>query len=316
MMKPIALFVLTFILVFVFAGCTLPGKTIQPTQVRSSLSPTGIPPTSTPVSTAAPTITLTRTIIAPTLTLTPSATQTLIPSATLTLTPTPMDTLEPAKVDEVILGFFRDPGDCLAPCFWGITPGQTTRDEANRILFHLGMSPYNTTIDGKDHANYEYQLKSGLSIDLTLTLQDNIVENQLIQMKYLSSNAKTASGWMAYSPKAIIQRYGKPSQVDFSWTLMEKPTLYIYLYFDEYDLISKFHSLDGPEPSSPMVCPLAMRYDYVWIWMGKNPYIPPGRGVRLDEGTSLNTIDEFVNRMTGDADHSCFALKLDAFLPH
>ena len=214
------------------------------------------------------------------------------------------------------MGFLRDPGDCLAPCFWGITPGQTTCDEANRILFHLGMSPFNTTVDGKDHANYEYQLKSGLSIDLTLTLQDNIVENQLIQMKYLSSNAKTASGWMAYSPKAIIQRYGKPSQVEFYWSLGAKTTFTIILYFDKFDLISEFHSLDGPEPSSPVVCPLAIRYDHVWIWMGKNPYFPPGRGVRLDEGTSLNTIDEFVNRMTGDADHSCFTLKLDAFLPH
>lgn len=327
MMKPITLFILTLILVFVFAGCTRPGETIQPTQVRQSLSPTVIAPTSTLISTTTPTIALTRTIVPPTSTristTTPTIalaktiippTLTLIPSATPTLTPTPLDTLEPAKADEVILGLLQDPGNCMAPCFWGIVPGKTTRDEANRFFFHLGFTSHNTTDVGEDYASYD--LENSFSIWVILVSQHNIVEKQKITMQVIGSNGITESGWMAYSPKALIQRYGKPSSVDFSWNLESgNLTFFINLYFDDYDLIAEFHSLDGPEPSSPKECPLAVTYDSVWLWMGKNPYYPPIGGVPLDKGTSL-TIDEFVKLMTGDSDHSCFTLNLDAFLPH
>ncbi len=305
-MKLISLFILTLILVFIFAGCNRPGATAQSTQFRQSPSPTVVTPTPTRTSTA--TATITKTIIPPTLT--------LIPSATPTLTPTPLDTLEPSKADGVILGLLQDPGDCLAPCFWGIVPGKTTRDEASSFFFHLGFSPYNTTHDGRDYTSYEPQLKGSFSFGVMLVSQNKIVENQRIGMQVIGSNGITETRWMAYSPKALIQRYGKPSSVNLTWNLESgNTTFFIDLYFDDYDLIATFHSPDGPEPSSPQECPLAVRYDYVILWLGKNPYYPPIKGVPLDKGTTL-TIDEFVKLMAGDSDRSCFTLNLEAFLPH
>ncbi len=306
MRKLISLFIFSFIPIFIFVGCTLPIESIQPTLVRQSPSSTIITPTPTRIPTI--TLTPTKTIIPPTLT--------TIPSATLTLTPTPLDTFEPEKADEVISGLLQDPGDCLAPCFWGIAPGKTTRDEANSFFFHLGFSPFNTTHDGRDYTSYEPQLNGIFSFVVTLVSHNNIVENQRIGMQVLGSNGIKESGWMAYSPKALIQRYGKPSNVNLHWNLESGNTTFsIELYFDDYDLITAFHSPDGPEPSSPQECPLAVRYDYVDLWMGKNPYYPPLKGVPLDKGTSL-TIDDFVKKMTGDSAHSCFTLNVDAFLPH
>jgi hypothetical protein len=326
-MKPVTIFILTFILVFVLAGCTRSGETKRSTQIRQSLSPTVIPPTSTRISTPTPTIAPTKTIIPPTYTristiaptITPTKTiipptLTLIPSVTPTLTPTPFDTLEPAKADEVILGLLRDPGDCMAPCFWGIVPGKTTPYEANRFFFHLGFSTYNPLEDGTNFTHYE--VVSHFSIGVEIGSQNNIVEKQRIVMQVIGSNGITESSWMAYSPKALIQRYGKPSSVEFYWNLQGGNLSFtIVLYFDDYDLIVLFHSPDLPDSSSPKVCPLAARYDYVWIWMGKNFDFPPEKGFPLDKVTSL-TIDEFVTLMTGDSDHSCFTLNISPNAPH
>jgi hypothetical protein len=308
MMKPITLFIRTFFLIFVITGCTLPGETIQPTKAESITTSTIISSTSTIIPTTTSSIVLTKTIIPPT--------PTLVPSATPTFTPTPLNTIEPTKADELILGLLRDPGDCLAPCFWGIVPGKTTRDEANNFFYQIGILPYNSTNDGRDFASYDYQLGRGsLDIGVELALQDNVVENQKIIMQVIGTNGISMSSWMSYSIKALILRYGKPSQVEFTWNLGTKTTFTIILYFNDYDLIGLFHSLDGPEPSLPKECPLAVTYDDVWLWMGKNPYSPPGKGVSINEGTSL-TIDEFVTLVTGDADRSCFTLNVDAFLPH
>ncbi len=295
------------ILVLGLAGCTQPYAGIQPTQIRQSPSPTVIPSSSTLIPTTVSTVTPVNTVIRPNSILTPSS--------TLTVTPTRLDTLKPTVVAETIAALLRDPGDCVAPCFWGIVPGKTTYDEANDFFSHLGISPYNSTINGKDFANYQYHLNDRIAFSETLTLQNNVVENLQIKMRSEWSDERVVSDWMAYSPKALIQRYGKPSRVDLWWSLMEFPTFSIALYFNEYDLIGQFHSPDGPEPSSPKECPLAVNYDSIWLWMGKNPNNPPSAGAPLDEATSL-TIGEFVNLMTGDPGHSCFNLNVNAFLPH
>ena len=305
-MKPIIFFFIVLVLVLSLAGCILPRRAIEPTKVSQSPSPAVIPSTQT--STSLPTITHTNTAIVPT--------ATLKPSSTPTLTPTPLDTLEPAKVNELILALMQNPGECVAPCVWGIVPGKTTFDEANQFFYHLGISPYNSTIDGKDYASYDYELNNGPSINVLLGLQNNIVENLRIGIETEVINGKAESDWMAYSPSAIIKQYGKPSKVDFSWNLeYGNTTLFTTLYFNEYDLIVEYHNPNGPVPSSPVECPLKVNYDYMRLWIGKNPYYPPGRGIPLDEATSL-TMDEFVKLMTGDPGNSCFNLDINAFLPH
>jgi hypothetical protein len=304
--KPIPLFFLFLFLVIVLAGCKPPSAEIEPTRVSQPASPTVISITSTQTPTSLPAITLTTTPIPPT--------PTIKPALTPTVTPTPLDTLEPAKVDELILALLRNPGDCVAPCFWGIVPGETTYDEANQFFYHIGISPFNSTVDGKDYASYDYELNNDLRISIILGLQDTIVENLRNGIVTEAINGKAESDWMAYSPSAIIKQYGKPSKVDFNWGLGERTTFTINLYYDKYDFIAEYHSYHGPEPNAPTVCPLEAKYDYVGLWMGKNPYYPP-RGVPLDEATSL-TMDEFVKLMTGDPKNSCFNLDINAFLPH
>ncbi len=296
--KTVTFHFLTIILVLSLAGCALLNAGIQPTQVRQSPSPTVIPPSPTLIPTSLPTGTLVNTAIAPT--------PTLIPSATPTVTPTRLDTLEPTKVAETISALLRDPGDCLAPCFWGIMPGQTTVDKAEEIFNHLGLPMGITTFEGKEFATTEYDFGDGLSFDVILTLQNNVVENLRIKMNVEKQMVGKARKWLAYSPETLIKRYGMPSRVDFLGSWSPGPYFSMEMYFDPLDLIVEYDDLVLlPEQGSWLVCPLTTQFEGLSLWMGKNPVYPPGEGIQLEKATSL-TIEDFAKLMTGNPKQACF----------
>lgn len=79
----------------------------------------------------------------------PSATTTpiLLPS-----TPTLQPTMDEANTKALILEFLKTNGNCKLPCFWGITPGETTLDEVKRFIENLGWKgdEYHTFISPDD----------------------------------------------------------------------------------------------------------------------------------------------------------------------
>jgi len=100
--------------------------------------------TSTPLpASATPTPSLT-----PTLTPTPTSTSTPTPTATPTLTPLPTLPLQDAK--NLVQELFETNRGCLLPCWWGITPGQTTWGEARQFLEQFAdVDPYGTVNQNK-----------------------------------------------------------------------------------------------------------------------------------------------------------------------
>jgi len=96
-------------------------------------------PVSTPTILPSPTFTRTP---APTATarITPGISSTKIPTLTPeptpvpTATPTPAPTLQPEEAKEVFGQWMLGEPDCLLPCWAGIVPGETTWDEAIRLV--------------------------------------------------------------------------------------------------------------------------------------------------------------------------------------
>lgn len=96
-------------------------------------------PVSTPTALPSPTFTRTP---APTATarITPNALSTNAPTLTPeptqlpTSTPTPAPTLPPEEAKEVFGQWMTGEPDCLLPCWAGIVPGETTWDEAIRLI--------------------------------------------------------------------------------------------------------------------------------------------------------------------------------------
>lgn len=102
---------------FLVSGCIAP-----------SASPLGL---FTAVFTPTSTVTSTQWV-------TPTSTATALPTATLpptaTLTPTPLPTLPANQAQALMLELFRNNAGCRLPCWWGITPGQTPWEIAQRFL--------------------------------------------------------------------------------------------------------------------------------------------------------------------------------------
>jgi hypothetical protein len=208
----------------------------------------------------------------------------------------------------------QEPVDCEAPCFWGITPGQTTLDEAKNIFTHLGLEVKSITDQGKDFHGIRYDFENGLSIIVTLTIQGDLVKNVRVGINPETPSAGVPRKWSAYSLETLISRYGVPTKVDFAMEWGPRTLFDMVIYFENVELIVEYtgYNITGGTRSSPQVCPLTDNFDSVRLWMGPDPQNPPPSGVPLEDATSL-TMEEFSKLITGDADMACFNLKGEKF---
>jgi hypothetical protein len=146
---PAILFLCTILLFAFISGCELAKPSLTPTDSDRFI----------PTSTIRPSITISATI--PTVTIPASLTQipspaalstTSRPSKTSTQTPTqvwtPHPTLNSDEAKTVIQELLVTNGDCRLPCWWGITPGQTTWAEAWRILSPLMTDLFISPLEG------------------------------------------------------------------------------------------------------------------------------------------------------------------------
>jgi hypothetical protein len=289
MIKPLRFLFLVLIIAFVISGCVPGSPTTLPTQAETPFSPTVIPPTST-------------------LTPAPIKTATLYPPATLM----------PEKAKETIQTLLKAPVDCLAPCFWGMTPGKTTLDEARNIFVHLGLQMASSTADGKDFSGVAHKFDSGLSIHVILTIQNDFVENLRVNILPEKQKKGIPREWLAYSPETLIKRYGPPTKVEFTiaWGPSTSSLFVMVMYFDTIDLIIEYSGdniIPWQQKGSPQVCPLGAQFDIVRIWMGKDPVYPPAHVVPLEKATSL-TLEEFSKLlMAGTPEKACINLKGEMF---
>lgn len=284
-MKPLTYLSLFLVIALGISGCVPAGSTTTPTQSETPVSSsTLIPPTSTSTSTP-----------------------------TETSTATPPVTLEPEQAKETITTLLQDSVDCEAPCFWDITPGQTTLSEVINIFIHFGLQVKSTTYQGTDFYGIEYEFESGLSISVVLTIQNEIVENLRIKMLPEKLSAGVPRMWSAYSPETLINRYGPPSKVDFSLDKGPNLAFAMDMYFDSVDLIVQYGITNIiPYQNSPQICPLTAQFDSVRVWMGKDPYAPPFELVPLEKATSM-TMNEFADLMTGNPNKACFNIDATKF---
>lgn len=290
---------------FFIVGCGLATPVTQPTQFEQ------LPPiaTHTPTSIDIPAL-----VPSTTMTLPIETEIYLSPTSIPTIVQTPLNTLVPEKANEKIRLFLREPVDCSAPCFWGIIPGQTTVDEVRNIFSHFGIQTKIVTNKDKQFYNFNYDLNSGLSIKIVLSILRNIVQTTTVTLVPDLQKVGNTREWLAYSPETLIKRYGMPSRIDFVADWGPGPFFSMQMYFDSVDLIIQYAG-DNVLPNkkgSSQICPLTDQFNSVRLWMGKNPLYPPGKGVPLEKATSM-TMEEFSKLMTSESNNACFILVEDVF---
>jgi len=247
----------------------------------------------------------------------PVETATIQPTRTNspTTTITPLATLHTKQTGEIIKAFLQNVGYCSVPCFVGIMPDKTPPAEAKNILVHLGLPIQTITNDGYEFFDSHYDFENGLSVSGNLAVKDEMIKNIRIGIEPEPIMPGNPRSWKGYSPESLISFYGQPSHVSFATDWGPRSFFAMNLYFDKVDLIVEYVGYDiiSKQKGPPVICPLSMPFEYVKIWIGKEPINPPLPAVLLEQATSL-TIEEFSQLMTGNTDQACFTLR-DAAIP-
>jgi len=259
-----------------------------------------------------------------------SPTFTIIPSSSVSLeTPTPtkivytaqapsitpLATLLSEEAAEQIKAFFRSTTTCIAPCFMDVIPNQTTLNKAKAVFGHLGIDLQHTISMGdNDFYSFIYRFQSGLELSPIFTIQDNVVKNIRVSIVPSFQDKGLNNEWQIYSPEFLINQYGQPSRVEFVLDWGPRNFFDMIMYFDSFDLVIEYtgyNIIEGVR-DKPNVCMLAVRYDSVRTWLGKNPTSLPDAGVPLSEATQLS-MEEFSNILLGPPENACITFEGKAF---
>ncbi len=242
--------------------------------------------TVSPSDTAKPTLTAT-----PQPTFTPSLTTTPIPSLTSSPTSSPtltlVPTLVPYKIDSALQDLISTNGDCTLPCWWGITPGETTWAEAENFLLQYDQkmastTPLKITIDDQNY----------ISIIHSFTLKDNrvrvlfdILDGR--DMAIIEIIDQTNSD--LFILENLLSVYGKPDEI-FVKTMGAAPAdtlpFYILLYYpDQYFSVAYSFSATRGLPTTPkseviVGCVERRETPRIWTWSPEEGKYTNGERVR------------------------------------
>lgn len=159
--------------------------------------------------------------IKPTITLSP--TNTLIPTATqtptLAATWTPLPTLSKDDKIDIVRILIETNGWCRFPCWWGITPGETTWQEAKQFLGTFSNKIY-------EEEDYQQEIQDDVAYTIgyhailvqvpnedretyiLFTEKDGVVVEIGVPQLYQESEF--------YPPYRILKEYGEPDEVFIS----------------------------------------------------------------------------------------------------
>lgn len=197
---------------FIYSSCNpYPGSlrqvadTPKPSVTQQATLVAGISATPVPHSTTLPT--LTPTIL---LTSTVTRTATITPTHLPTLTWTPQNTMLPETVIPYVDQLFENNFGCQLPCWWDITPGKTTWQNARDFLgkfseIRESVSPKNPSI---------------LVGEATFRIPQHIFPRELMTHAYVirdglveSIEIRALGNVEGYLLSKFLQNYGEPDEV-------------------------------------------------------------------------------------------------------
>jgi len=199
-----------------------------------------------------------------------------------------------------LVSLFETNGGCRFPCWWGITPGQTTWEQALEIL---GPISYNMVL---------YPLHKIVSIrgrgplDVDVLRQDySVNDDQIITL----IETRLAIKDNAYLLTEMVARYGSPTEIvlgTWSQIVGDKTTSYYALFEDQGFLIT-YDTKTIIKDEAVEVCPFMNQGGYLVMWdinsgsffdwVLKTAYIfssGKSRHALLGEVTDLS-VDDFID---------------------
>jgi hypothetical protein len=228
------LFSLSFLTLVLLDGCHTPGQ-ITPQSIGTSYQ------------TSMPSQTSTRTSI---------GTPTPFPVPTLT-------SLQQAQMFELI-----NNDACDLPCYFGITSGKTTWQEAKEILAGAGATlrwDFDSYEDGLIRQVYEIRINNGektLYQDIVLTIGDNKVQrlaantfSNFLDIFYIN--------WSRYSIRRIFTKLGLPDKV-FVFTRTDPSVYSLLVGYEKLGVVIEWNGIQQDE-ANDLICPAFSKDDTVGL---------------------------------------------------
>jgi hypothetical protein len=223
----------------------------------------------------------------------PTSSPTLTPESNATLTPRP--TLGPEAAQDLVLDLIETNGGCRLPCWWGITPGQTTWEDARAFLgtFVSRIAVLPPDFYGVTYDDLPPDVSEG-AVAATISVQDGIVQT-----------IRTDT----YLPMAeMLNSYGEPSEI---WIFADRQSIdpdapfMIALFYGDAGILSVYKG-STPKADPLDVCPNQIdgpqqiwflwnpRLGFSFEQAGPNALLFRGRPserpfFQLEEVTNINT---------------------------
>lgn len=169
-----------------------------------------------------------------------------------------LPTLSAEEVEAKALELFTTNVDCSLPCWWGITPGVSTIDEAR-----LSFEPFFGAVFGEngfensntDGSYYMHPLSSGLRIGIDVLAKNNIVSLVYIQTEMTKDTYNKIYDDLfyqeimsAYTLETVLTKYGRPDQIlirSFSELAGEFNPTQTLMYYPEMGMVVQYFSPNG-----------------------------------------------------------------------
>lgn len=184
--------------------------------------------------------------------------------ATSTVTFVPTSTLQPVlnteNAEEMIFRLLKDNANCQLPCWWGITPAETTSQDAISILNAFSAISSRNSLR-KDHGSMRLQVPNGTGVLSTFIEYDSpndTIDSMVIGIAQLAENQNGEyvevynSLAFAQATKSlllpdILKSYGLPEEIlvsTYSLQPLGSPVFFdIQLFYPNYGFLSVYHSL-------------------------------------------------------------------------
>jgi hypothetical protein len=244
----------------------------------------------------------------------------LIPSSTptpteISFTPmwTPLATIPPGERQAYIKALINENPDCVLPCWLGITPGETTLEEA----WHL-LSPYaSELIIRRNYFEMWFDLENKdedvlIHPDLYSPEWGNRFEIKDEVVSFIW--AKIYGAKDRYPLSTVLETYGKPSEIWFGVGALFDWSGSLYLHYSNVGMMLYYDSVvdgaDDPEGDQLIFCFQEVE-EMAFLWdpnlnisyQDIIPEVTISRRLTIEEVTGMS-IDEFYSTFK-DKDQAC-----------
>ena len=222
----------------------------------------------------------------------PILTQTALPDLIPETTPSPTDI--PERVTEFVLEMLETNGDCDLPCFWGITPGETSWTELEARLTAAGLMLEDERLDIGP-----WQDITGHSVTVRFHRDNDVIDEIQIHCE-LEAEVIFVDDMVdicgAYALASTLNRFGVPSQVNLSMSRLD--SLYeLWMTYGYAGISVSYPGLMVSDVEGWTICPVHSRQEQINIHFHAPGTEPSNMGFGSSDGIFL--AEGSLERLTG-----------------